>query len=65
MLSCILSFADLPTPKRQKMWEPAEPRTGKSSEEWVKSSDMSQGQVEGLLAGIMGIGSHVTLTLEL
>ena len=47
------------------MWEPAEPRTEKSSEEWVKSSDMSQGQVEGLLAGIMGIGSHVTLTLEL
>ena len=42
MLSCIHLFADLPTPKRQKMREPAEPRTGKSSEKWVKSSDMSQ-----------------------
>ena len=31
---------DLLTPKRQKMWD-SEPRAGKSSKKWVKSSEMS------------------------
>ena len=36
------SDTDLPTtPKRQKMWD-SEPRAGKSSREWVKSSEVSQ-----------------------
>ena len=34
-------FPDLPTPKRQKMWD-FEPKAEKSSEKWVKSCEMSQ-----------------------
>ena len=34
-------MADLLTPRRQKMRD-SEPRAGKSSEKWVKSSEMSQ-----------------------
>ena len=34
-------FPDLPTPKRQKMWD-SEPTAEKSSEKWVKSREMSK-----------------------
>ena len=32
---------DMPTPKRQKMWD-SEPGARRNSEKWVKSREMSQ-----------------------
>ena len=41
ILSYNFGTFDLPTPKRQKMWD-YESRAGKSSKKWLKSSEMSQ-----------------------
>ena len=39
--SCKQKWTDLPTPKRQKIWD-SKPRARKSSDNWVKSRQMSK-----------------------